>query len=112
MADKIIEARVWQKVDTEANWLANPLPLGSGEQAFVSDKNNFKVNTFPTKKTFAELEYYYKGDVIGGVLPTDDLASKTDGVYRATISGTYSGVVVKEGYYTLLRKTGNVWSLE
>lgn len=109
---EIIEARVWQKVDTEANWLANPLPLGSGEQAFVSDKNNFKVNTFKTKKTFAELEYYYKGDIIGGVLPTDDLASKPDGVYRTTISGTYSSIVVKEGYYTLLRKDNGVWKLE
>lgn len=109
---EIIQARVWQKVDTEANWLANPLPLGTGEQAFVSDKNNFKVNTFKTKKTFAELEYYYKGDILGGILPTDDLASKPDGVYRATISGTYRGVVVKEGYYTLLRKTGMVWKLE
>lgn len=112
MANKIIEARVWQKVDTEANWLANPLPLGSGEQAFVSDKNNFKVNTFPTKKTFAELEYFYKGDVIGNVVPGEDLSLKSDGVYYAQTSGEYGGVVVKEGYYTLLRKTGNVWSLE
>ena len=109
---EIIQARVWQKVDTEANWLANPLPLGTGEQAFVSDKNNFKVNVYNEKKTFAELEYYYKGDIISGVLPTDNLASKPNGVYRATISGTYGGVVVKEGYYTLLRKDNGVWKLE
>ena len=109
---KFIEARVIQKVDTEANWMANPLKLYQGEVAFVSDKYNFKLNTTKTPKTFAQLEYYYKGDILGGVLPTDNLASKPDGVYRATISGTYSGVVAKEGYYTLLRKEGGVWKLE
>ena len=107
-----IEARVIQKVDTEANWLSNPLKLYQGEIAFVSDKYNFKLNNTDVPKTFAELEYYYKGDILGGVLPTDDLASKPDGVYRATISGTYNGVVVKEGYYTLLRKDNVVWKLE
>ena len=107
-----IEARVIQKVDTEANWLSNPLKLYQGEIAFVSDKYNFKLNNTDVPKTFAELEYYYKGDVLGGVSPTDNLTSKPDGVYRATISGTYSGVVVKEGYYTLLRKDNGVWKLE
>ena len=107
-----IEARVIQKVDTEANWLSNPLKLYQGEIAFVSDKYNFKLNNTDIPKTFAELEYYYKGDILGGVLPTDDLASKPDGVYRATISGTYNSVVVKEGYYTLLRKDNVVWKLE
>ena len=108
-----IEARVIQKVDTEANWLSNPLKLYQGEIAFVSDKYNFKLNNTDIPKTFAELEYYYKGDILGGVLPTDDLASKPDGVYRATISGTYNGVVVKEGYCTLLRKKANgSWVLE
>ena len=109
---KIIEARVIQKVATEAEWLQTTLPLYQGEIAFVSDKYNFKLNNTDVPKTFAELEYYYKGDILGGVLPTDDLASKPDGVYRATISGTYNGVVVKEGYYTLLRKKDSVWSLE
>lgn len=107
-----IEARVIQKVDTEANWLSNPLKLYQGEIAFVSDKYNFKLNNTDIPKTFAELDYYYKGDILGSVLPIDDLANKPDGVYRATISGTYSSVVVKEGYYTLLRKKDGVWSLE
>ena len=108
-----IEARVIQKVDTEANWLSNPLKLYQGEIAFVSDKYNFKLNNTDIPKTFAELEYYYKGDILGGVLPTDDLESEPDGVYRATISGTYNGVVVKEGYYTLLRKKDDgSWVLE
>ena len=107
-----IEARVIQKVDTEANWLSNPLKLYQGEIAFVSDKYNFKLNNTDVPKTFAELEYYYKGDILSGVLPTDDLANKPNGVYRAMVSGTYSGVVVKEGYYTLLRKSSGVWKLE
>lgn len=111
MADKkIIEARVIQKIDTEANWMANPLILYKGEQAFVSDKNNFKIGD--GTKTFSQLEYYYKGDILGSVSTTDDLNAKPDGVYRAQTSGTYSGIVVKEGYYTLLRKTGTDWTLE
>lgn len=48
----------------------------------------------------------------GKVTTTEDLTLKASGVYRAETSGTIGGVVVKEGYYTLLRKTGNVWSLE
>ena len=56
-----IEARVIQKVDTEANWLSNPLKLYQGEIAFVSDKYNFKLNNTDIPKTFAELEYYYQG---------------------------------------------------
>ena len=108
-----IEARVIQKVATETEWMANPLKLYQGEVAYVSDKYNFKLNTTEIPKTFAELDYYYKGDIIGGVLPTDNLGSKQNGVYRATISGTYGGVVVKEGYYTLLRKKDDgSWILE
>ena len=42
----------------------------------------------------------------------EDLSLKSDGVYRPQTSGTYGGVVVKEGYYTLLRKKDGVWSLE
>lgn len=106
---EIIEARVIQKIDTEANWMINPLIILKGEQAFVSDKNNFKIGD--GNKTFAQLEYYYKGDVVGTVTTTEDLSLKSNGVYYAQTSGTYSGVVVKEGYYTLLRKNGNVWSI-
>lgn len=109
----VIEARVIQKVDTEANWMNNTLPLYSGEVAFVSDKNNFKLNFSNVPRRFSELEYYYKGDIIGGVKPTDDLSAKATGVYRAEVSGTYAEVVVKEGYYTLLRKLDNgIWVLE
>lgn len=68
MADEIIKARVWQKVDTEENWLLNPLILGEGEQGFVwdgtQDPVNFKIGT--GDKTFAELPYFiaYYSNVI------------------------------------------------
>lgn len=70
MADEIINARVWQKVDTEENWLLNPLILGTGEQAFVWDDSdphngvNFKIGD--GSKTFAELPYWinYYSNVI------------------------------------------------
>lgn len=62
MADEIINARVKQKVDTEENWLANPLILLEGEQGFVWDGSdphnpvNFKIGD--GTKTFAELPYF------------------------------------------------------
>lgn len=68
MADEIINARVKQKVDTEANWLANPLILLEGEQGFVwdgfNDPVNFKIGD--GTKTFAELPYFiaYYSDVV------------------------------------------------
>ena len=108
----VIEARVIQKVATEAEWLANPLMLYQGECAFVSDKYNFKLNTQPTPKKFIDLEYYYQGDVLGSVgIGEED--SKPTGVYRAKTSGIIGGVVVKDGYYTLLRKKEDgSWVLE
>ena len=56
--EKIIEARVIQKVATEAEWLQTTLMLYQGECAFVSDKYNFKLNTQSTPKKFIDLEYY------------------------------------------------------
>ena len=40
----------------------------------------------------------------GKVTTTENLTLKAPGVYRAETSGTIGGIVVKEGYYTLLRK--------
>lgn len=68
MADEIINARVKQKVDTEENWLANPLILLEGEQGFVWDGENDPVNfkIGDGTKTFAELPYFiaYYSNVI------------------------------------------------
>ena len=53
--------------------------------------------------------------VNGSIDTTTDTTSLPDGVYLTQIPGTYTNagnIVVKEGYYTLLRKTGDVWSLE
>lgn len=53
--------------------------------------------------------------VNGSIDTTTDTTSLPDGVYRTQIPGTYTNagnIVVKEGYYTLLRKTAGVWSLE
>ena len=53
--------------------------------------------------------------VNGSIDTTTDTTSLPDGVYRAQIPGTYTNagnIVVKEGYYTLLRKEGGVWKLE
>ena len=55
-------------------------------------------------------------NVVGSIGTTTDTASLPSGVYHAQTSGTYtnaSGIVVKEGYYTLLRKKDDgSWVLE
>ena len=55
-------------------------------------------------------------NVVGSINTTTDTSSLPSGVYHAQTSGTYtnaSGIVVKEGYYTLLRKKDDgSWVLE
>ena len=55
-------------------------------------------------------------NVIGSINTTTETTSLPSGVYHAQTSGTYtnaSGIVVKEGYYTLLRKKDDgSWVLE
>ena len=55
-------------------------------------------------------------NVLGSINPTTNTTDLPNGVYHAQISGTYtnaSNIVVKEGYYTLLRKLENGnWVLE
>ena len=53
--------------------------------------------------------------ILGSINPSTNTSSLEDGVYRAEVEGTYpnaSNIVVKEGYYTLLRKEIGVWKLE
>ena len=52
-------------------------------------------------------------EINGKVNATENLSLKEPGVYRAETSGTIGSVVVKEGYYTLLRKKDDgSWVLE
>lgn len=58
---EILDARIRYKTDTEANWMANPLLLLSGEPAFVINDDgqfvNLKIGATTEDKTFAELNY-------------------------------------------------------
>lgn len=90
MTEKVIDARVRQKIDTLANWNNNELKLYEGEQAFVSDKFNFKIGDGNSK--FRDLPWFYKDGVLGSIKPNDSidvLNSKADGYYLAYSSGTY-----------------------
>lgn len=57
-------------------------------------------------------------NILGNVttdMSSDIINSLPEGVYYAEKSGVYNnlgGIVVKEGYYTLLRKKNNEWSIE
>lgn len=43
MAEKTVNTRIKQKVDTEANWLASTLVLLPGEIGFASDTKRTKI---------------------------------------------------------------------
>src|SRR5690606_29318903 len=100
MADEIIKARVWQKVDTESNWNANPLILGPGEAAFVVTPSgapvNFKLGD--GTKTFAQLPWYFDWGVQAGIPKSADTDTVfppgEPGFYLPTEDGTYDGVTV------------------
>lgn len=54
-------------------------------------------------------------NIVGSINPSTETESLPNGVYHAQVSGSYpnaGNIVVKEGYYTLLRKKDGVWSLE
>ena len=113
MADKIIKARVIQKVATEVEWLQNTLPLYQGEIALVRSGDrivNMKVGNGVAK--FSELNYVYNGGFNGSISPSTDVSGLQDGFYFAEISGTYpnaGNIVVRDGYYTILEKTSTGW---
>src|SRR5690606_798519 len=100
MADEIVKARVWQKVDTEANWNANPLILGPGEAAFVVTPSgapvNFKLGD--GTKTFAQLPWYFDWGAQAGVpkaaTPSTVFPPNEPGVYLPEVDGTYDGITV------------------
>lgn len=114
MADEIINARVKQKVDTEENWLANPLILLEGEQGFVwtdDDPNqpvNFKIGD--GTKTFAELPYFiaYYSNVISHKiirLPNVSVAQNIASVFNAN-TNLYDIVVTNVGGANCVLKLG------
>lgn len=110
---KTIEARVIQKVATEAEWLSVTLPLYNGEIALVRSGDrvvNMKVGNGTSK--FSELNYIYEGGFNGSINPSTDTSGLMNGFYFAEISGSYpnaNNIVVREGYYTVLEKTSTGW---
>lgn len=118
MAKRVLEARVKQKKDTLANWMANPLVLLDGEQAFVTNANGREVNykIGDGTKTFAELEYMIQYDqaafvsVAGNVLPPNDGSIH----YTLVGAGTYtqsggSPITVADGTMAVLADDGAGW---
>lgn len=103
---EILEARVKQKTDTVANWLANPLILLAGEQAFVKSDLDDVAITFKIgdgTKVFADLPY--PDLTVRGKASTSTVwnSGQPSGIYLPTQAGTYNGVVVSlsVGYVVL-----------
>jgi|GEM_PF-2770116 len=118
---KTIKARVWQKVDTLANWEANTLVIGPGEQAFVVDSGgapiNFKIGD--GTKRFSELPWWidYAGgqyvQVAGNALPTPTVELG----YSFVGPGTYThpgqpDIVAPDGRFSQIVWNGTSWVLK
>lgn len=110
-----IDARVIQKVGTEAEWNANELTLYKGELALVSQGDrvvNIKVGN--GAKKFRELPYIYMGGFTDSVTPTTQGSTLVDGMYIANGVGTYTnmgGLIVKDGYFTIISKVGTIYKI-
>lgn len=106
---EIIKARVWQKVDTLENWMANPLILGTGEFALVLTAPggtvfNFKVGV--GNKRFSELEWSLQtpGTAIEANTSTV-FPPETPGLYIPTESGAYDAGIdidLSDGYQQII----------
>ena len=117
---KTIKARVWQKVDTLANWEANSLVIGPGEQAFVIDGGgtpiNFKIGD-GTKK-FSELPWWISYDqgqyvqVVGNALPSPTVELGYSFVGPGTYTHAGGNVVAPEGRFSQIVYEGGAWSLK
>lgn len=116
---EIINARVKQKVGTEAQWLSDDTILLEGEQAFVINNEgqsiNFKIGD--GTKRFSELEYFFDYSVLAGktypIKPTDP-APELDGIYIPTVVGVYPNMgglerLASDGYVQFL-KNGAVYA--
>lgn len=119
-----IDARVQQKTDTEANWLANPLVLLNGECAFVLSADgtlpiNFKIGD--GTKPFSTLPYwinYASNIVIASTAPGGTLPSPaTPGKIMVVAPGTYTQptgggtLTAAANTFTVLFWDGTVWAI-
>lgn len=117
---KTIKARVWQKVDTLANWEANSLVIGPGEQAFVIDGAgtpiNFKIGD--GTKRFSELPWWISYDqgqyvqVVGNALPTPTVELGYSFVGPGTYTHAGGDVVAPDGRFSQIVFEGGSWSLK
>lgn len=122
MAEDIIKARVWTKVDTLENWNNNPLLLGPGEMALVTTPSgiplNMKWGDKNERKRFSDLPFaisYDQGQFVivdgPGELPTPE----SDVAYSLVGPGTYtypgqSDIVVDDGDWGQVVYNDGEWS--
>ena len=107
---EIIEARIIQKVATEAEWNAITLTLYKGEIALVTDGAgkpiNMKVGV--GNKAFSELPYFIDYSQAAYIdytaTPTQEVA------YTFVGEGTYGSITVDNGYMAVLGWDGTSWS--
>ena len=123
MAEEIIKARVWTKVDTLENWNNNPLLLGPGEMALVTTPSgiplNMKWGDKTERKRFSDLPFaisYDQSQFVAidgpGELPTPE----SEVGYSLVGPGTYTfagqdDIIAPDGRLSQLLWDGTTWSL-
>lgn len=115
----VLDARVKQKVATEAQWLADTTILLEGEQAFVVNSGNVPINfkIGDGAKKFADLPYYfnYGSSAVykGSVIPSSSSPSGDFWVI-ATEPGVYANLnnyTVPINSLAVISRVDNVYSI-
>lgn len=121
MAKQIIDARVRQKVGTEAEWLANDLKLLDGEVAVVRTGDGTPVNLKfgDGNKKFSELPYFIDfnnaqriSSVSPGALPTpaeENVYMVVTEIGDYTFGGSTIASITEDGYQATLWWDGTAW---
>ena len=105
------DGKLWQNV---SGINTKPGSISNNDWVVIDDSIDYAKVDFVNDE-IDKIKDFATAGIVGSINPSTDTTNLPDGVYNVQISGTYpnaSNIVVKEGYYTLLRKVGDVWILE
>ena len=105
------DGKLWQNV---SGINTKPGSLSNNDWIVIDDSIDYAKIEFVNDE-IDKIKDFATAGIVGSINPSTVTTDLIDGVYNTQISGTYTNagnIVVKDGYYTLLRKTGTDWSLE
>ena len=106
------DGKLWQNV---SGINTKPGSISNNDWAVIDDSIDYAKVDFVNDE-IDKIKDFATAGIVGSINPSTVTTDLIDGVYHAQISGTYTNagnIVVKDGYYTLLRKnTDDSWVLE